>query len=75
MPERWTFTSDSCGYILYLDGKPQGGAGTLGTATHTEDGRRRAWQHVRADLKMFHDEAQSICNRRNALLAQEASDV
>ena len=68
--ERWTFTSDSCGYMLYLDGKPQGGARTLGTATHTSDGRRRAWQHIRADIKMFHDEAQNICAQRNTLLAQ-----
>lgn len=62
----WTFTSDSCGYMLYLDGKPQGGARTNGTATHTADGRVRHWKHRRADIKMHRDTAKRICDERNA---------
>lgn len=75
MPERWTFTSNSCGYMLYLDGKPQGGVRTLGTATNTSDGRRRSRQNRKADMAMFREDAQRECDRRNALLAQEASDA
>ncbi len=61
----WTFTSNSLGYLLYKDGKPQGGACTLGPATHTADGRRRHWRHVRADRLMFQEEAKRICDQRN----------
>ena len=75
MPERWTFTSDSCGYMLYLDGKPHGGARSMGTATHTEDGRRRSWQARQADARDNYETAKRECARRNALLAQEASNV
>jgi hypothetical protein len=63
---RWTFTSDSCGYMLFLDGKPQGGAGTRGTASHTIDGRVRHWKHRRADAAEYHDTAARICRERNA---------
>jgi hypothetical protein len=63
---KWTFTSDSCGYMLYRDGVPQGGARTLGTATHTSDGRVRHWKHRRADIKMHHETAERICRERNA---------
>lgn len=61
----WTFTSNSQGYMLFKDGVAQGGVGTLGTATHTADGRRRAWQHRAADSKAFREEAQRICDERN----------
>lgn len=64
--ESWTFTSDSCGYTLYLDGKPQGGARTMGTATHTSHGRRRYWGHIRADVKMFREQAERVCAERNS---------
>jgi hypothetical protein len=64
--ERWTYESDSCGYMLYFDGKPQGGARTLGTATHTSDGRVRHWKHRLADLKMHAETASRECERRNA---------
>ena len=63
---KWTYTYDSCGYMLFCDGKPQGGARTLGTATHTSDGRRRAWQHRRADLKANGETAKRECEKRNA---------
>lgn len=62
--KRWTFTSDSCGYMLYCDGKPQGGARTMGTATHTSDGQRRSWQARRADVKLYAETAARECARR-----------
>lgn len=65
MKTGWTFTSDSCGYMLYHDGKPMGGAGTLGTASHTRDGRVRHGKHRRADAKMYRETAQRECDRRN----------
>jgi 6-phosphogluconolactonase/glucosamine-6-phosphate isomerase/deaminase len=37
--------------MLFLNGKPMGGAGTLKTQTYNP--RRRAWQHIRADVKFF----------------------
>lgn len=66
----WTFTSNSCGYMLFCDGKPQGGAGTAGTATHTSDGRVRHWKHRRADAAMYREQAARICAARNATTAQ-----
>jgi hypothetical protein len=60
----WTFTSDSTGYMLFLNGKPMGGAGTLKTQTYNP--RRRAWQHIRADAKMYREQAARICLERNA---------
>ena len=70
----WTYTSSSCGYMLYRDGVPQGGAGTLGTATHTADGRRRHWSHVKADIKMHAESAKRQCDVNNAKeLAQLAT--
>jgi hypothetical protein len=65
-PQPWTYTSDSCGYMLFHDGKPQGGARTLGTATHTSDGRRRHWRHVKADREENAKTAKRICDERNA---------
>lgn len=62
----WTFTSNSTGYMLYKDGVPMGGARTLGTATHTTDGRIRHWRNKRADIKMFADQGRTECARRNA---------
>lgn len=62
----WTFTSDECGYMLFKDGKPQRGVRTRGTRTHTEDGKRRAWQHVRGDFKRYREEAQKECDRLNS---------
>lgn len=62
----WTYTSDSCGYMLFLDGIPQGGARTRGTATHTSDGRARHWKHRKADMKMHAETARRLCNERNA---------
>lgn len=61
----WTFTSDSRGYMLFKDGVPQGGAGTLSTRTHTRDGQRRHWRHIRADITMFRDTAARLCARHN----------
>lgn len=61
----WTFLSDSCGYTLYCDGRQRGGVRTEGTATHTSDGRRRAWQHVRADRLMYYNRAKEECAKRN----------
>lgn len=63
----WTYTSDSCGYMLYKDGNPVEGARTLGTRTHTSDGRRRARQNVRKDIAMHRDTAKRICEERNRL--------
>lgn len=61
----WTYTSDSCGYTLFKDGVMQGGGRTLGTATHTADGRIRHWRHRRADSKMFRETAQRLCDMYN----------
>lgn len=61
----WTYTSDSLGYMLFLDGKPQGGARSMGTYTTTYDGRRRSWQARRADAKMHAETAARICAERN----------
>ena len=63
----WTFTSDSCGYMLFKDGVPQGGVGTMGTATHTADGRRRHWKHIKADRKENFEQAKRICDENNLL--------
>lgn len=62
---KWTFTSDSCGYMLFKDGVSQGGAATLGTATHTSDGRRRSSAVRRADSKMFAKTAQRLRDQYN----------
>ncbi len=62
----WTFTSDSKGYMLFKDGVPQGGAGTMGSETHLANGKRRPWQHRRADVKMFHDTAKRQCDAKNS---------
>ena len=62
----WTYTSDSCGYMLFYKGKPVRGARTLGTATHTSDGRIRHWRHRRADVKMHADQARRQCDDLNA---------
>jgi hypothetical protein len=61
----WTYTSNSCGYMLYKDGVSQGGVGTLGTKTHTSDGRRRHHTAIRADVKMYAESAQRQCDQRN----------
>lgn len=61
----WTYTSDSCGYMLFKDGKSAGGARTMGTRTHTSDGRRRAWQNVRKDIAENRATAKRICEERN----------
>lgn len=61
----WSFKSDSCGYMLYKDGVPQGGARTLGTSTHTSDGRLRSPKAISADRKMYAERAKQICDERN----------
>jgi len=48
--------------MLYYKGKPIGGVGTL-FGEH-----KRAWQHVRADIQMYSDEA------RNEIAALEAGN-
>lgn len=64
--KRHTFTYNSTGYMIYRDGKPIGGVGTRGTASHTSDGRKRHWKHRRADLLMYRDQAQRECDRLDA---------
>lgn len=49
----FTYTSNSCGYMLFKDGAALGGSTTLGTTTHSSDGRVRHWRHRSADIKMF----------------------
>ncbi len=66
MRHTWTYTSDSCGYMLYCDGAPQGGARTMGTATRTSDGRVRHWKHRRADIKENAETARRQCEINNA---------
>ena len=63
----WTYTSDSCGYMLFRNGIPQGGARILGTATHTSEGKIRHWKHRRADIKENAEIAQLLCNQKNAM--------
>ena len=62
---KWTYASDACGYMLFKDGVAQGGARTLGTATHTSDGRRRHYKAVVKDRAMHRETAQRICTERN----------
>lgn len=71
----WTFTSDSCGYMLFRDGVCKGGARTMGTATHTSDGKRRHWKHVKADRKQHRETAKRICDTCNRLETKERSIV
>jgi hypothetical protein len=52
--------------MLYFNGKPLGGAGTMGTATHTTDGRRRYWAHIQADAKENAAIAKRRCTQLNA---------
>ena len=61
----WTYSATSTGYTLFKDGKQMGGAMTLGTSTHTSDGRRRHWKHKRADLAMHTETARRICEQKN----------
>ena len=63
---KWTFTSDSCGYMLFKDGVAQRGGRTLGTATHTADGIRRHYKNRIADIKMYRESAQRQCDIENA---------
>jgi hypothetical protein len=65
MKNEWTFTSDSRSYMLYKKGRMMGGAETLGTKTHTSDGRRRSWQAIRADRKMYAEMGRRECEARN----------
>lgn len=51
MKTKFTFTYNSRGYMLYGNGKPLGGARSM------PSGRRRAWQSIRADLKMHAESA------------------
>ncbi len=67
----WTFTSDSCGYKIFCNGRFKYGGMTLGMATYTSDGKVKHWTVRRADVKMFHDIAKSECDRRNALHQNE----
>lgn len=67
----WTFESNAQGYMLFQNGEPVGGAGTLGTATHASNGKRRHWRHVRANAKMFREEAERECVRRNTEMEME----
>lgn len=62
----WTYTSNATGYMLFKDGIPQFGASTLGTATHTADGKRKAWQNIRADIKENAETAKRRCDDLNA---------
>lgn len=62
----WTFTSDSCGYMLYRNGVPQRGARTQGTASHTSDGRVRHWKHRKADAAMYAEQARRQCEELNS---------
>lgn len=62
----WTYTSTATGYMLYKNGVPQGGAGTLGTVSHTSDGRRKHWRNVQKDREMFAAQAKAQCDRNNA---------
>lgn len=54
---RWTFTANSQGYMIYFDGKPQGGAGTM------EKPKGRA---ARKCAEGHADTALGICRRNNA---------
>jgi hypothetical protein len=68
---KWTYTSDSCGYMLFKDGVAQSGARTLGTATHTSDGRRRHHKHRAADAAIYRATAHRLCAIENANLGAE----
>lgn len=57
----FTYESNSCGYMIKCDGKPLGGARTLGTRTRTSWGSRRSWQAVRADIAMHGETARRLC--------------
>lgn len=65
-PLSFTYTSDSLGYMIYCNGKPLGGARSSGTATRTSWNTRRAWQNIRADLKMFVETARRTCEELSA---------
>lgn len=66
---RWTFTANSSGYMFYLDGKPQGGAGTIESRSGYSKPRR--WgpngqaREAASNAKYCREE----CARREALLA------
>lgn len=62
---KWTYTSGSCGYTLFNDGVSQGGAKTLGSATHTSAGKRKHPKTVAADRAMHRATAQRLCDERN----------
>jgi hypothetical protein len=59
----WTYTSNSTGYMLFKDGVPQGGAGTIDN-DHAK--RKRNWQHIRADVRIFAEAAKRECDKRNS---------
>jgi len=71
-PDRWTFTSSSDGYSIFLDGKFQRGAIRDPRVPHNQTCaagtplRRRPWQHVRADAKNNYTYAKTECDRLNA---------
>ncbi len=62
MADRWTFTANASGYMFYLDGKPQGGAGTM----FKYKGRKAA-----AQAKSYGDYCRGECRRRNEKLKLE----
>ncbi len=65
MADRWTFKATSRGYMFYLDGKPQGGAGIMPDAMGPK-GRRAAKQ-----VKAYSDYCRAECARRNAIAQAE----
>ena len=65
MANDWTYSSNSCGYMLYYKDKAIMGAASGGTVTHTADGRVRHWRHRVADVKMYAQQAQAECARLN----------
>ncbi len=58
-----TYTSDSRGYMLFKDGQPIGGAGTIARAWEK---KKRHWRHVRADVKMFSEAGKREAAKLNA---------
>jgi hypothetical protein len=67
MTERWTFTATSRGYMFFLDGKPQGGAGTMADAKKSP-GRGAAKQAAQ-----YADYCRRECARRNKALEDSAN--
>lgn len=61
----WHYEVSAHGYTIKFNDNPVFGVSTRGTNTHTEDGKRKHYKTIAADLKMYKEQAVRICLDKN----------